>query len=398
MNPFSCPQIVLVGAGVVGTTIAKAHLDRGIAVVLADQNDQSLRRAARELADHVDQWAIDASAPIGGVLPCVRFSLTERLSLSEVDTRASAQLSTLVIESIVERLDVKRAFFQQAEEWFGADAIFCSNTSTIQISSIAASLTYPERLCGMHFFMPVDRRPAVEVISSPSTCDNTTRAAQAHVQRLGKQSLVVADSPGFVVNRMLAPYLGQAMTLLCAGIEADRIEAAAKAYGMPMSPLELIDWISTRTTFDAGRVYWQAFPSRIDPSPLIAALVKRGRGGRSSGGGFFDYEGGVKSENLSPTVIQLAANYHRDLPKIDDETLIDLLAIPMWIEAQNILADRVVDDFSSIETAMSGGLGFQPHGHWQSYFDRLGHERIERQTAKWSGILRTMANKRGVDF
>ncbi len=218
-----------------------------------------------------------------------------------VSAADSSESSTpIVIESIAERLDVKRNFFAEAEQIFGDDAILCSNTSTLRIGAIAEKLNRPERFCGMHFFMPVDKRHAVEVIRSEQTTDSTVRVCGDHVRRIHKEPLAVGDGPGFVVNRLLSPYLNESMLMLGRGVTAERIERAALAYGMPMSPLELIDLIGIRTTFDAGRVFWQSFPTRVDPAPILPAMVKKKRFGRSVRAGFFDYEADQRSKGLSP--------------------------------------------------------------------------------------------------
>ncbi len=389
-DPRCVPEsrTVLVGAGVVGTAILSAHLDAGLRVTLADQDSQAIERAIKSLDLDTARWAITRLPAIGGVLPAVSFDL----QANRAPTQVPSQIPTLVIESIAERLDVKQTFFRHAESWFDHDTILCSNTSTIRLEAIGKSLVRPERLCGMHFFMPVAKRDAVEIIRTPYVTEQATDIVTKHVHRLKKQPLVVADSPGFVVNRMLAPYLNQAMSLLCGGVSAARIEAAAIAYGMPMSPLELIDWIGTRTTFDAGRVYWQAFPSRLDPSPLIASLVKKKRAGRGETGGFYDYLGGARSTTIASEVIELAARYHRELPAASDTQLVELLAIPMWIEAKKILAERVVTDTESIEVAMAGGLGYRPRGQWHAFFDGIGHDRILASIAKWSATFRSMSD------
>ena len=144
---------------------------------------------------------------------------------------------------------------------------------------------------------------------------------------------MVGDGPGFIVNRLLSPYLNEAMLLLGRGVSADRIERAALEYGMPMSPLELIDWIGTRTMFDAGRVYWQSFPERINPSPMLSALIKNKRFGRACGIGLYDYDHGLRSPQLSPVTLEYCERYRRGVMSIGDDEVMHLLSIPMWIEA-----------------------------------------------------------------
>ncbi len=260
MNPQH-PDVILVGAGVVGRAILQAHLDAGVSVRIADQDASVLRHAVASLSLDPAQWSVIDSEPIGESLPSI---------VIRSGDDPSPHARGIVIESIAEKLDAKQAFFRGAETWFDADAVLCSNTSTLRISQIADGVRCRDRLCGMHFFMPVDRRSAVELVRTEETTAAAIDACEQHIRRIRKTPLSVKDSPGFIVNRLLSPYLNEAMLLLGRGITAEQLERAAIAYGMPMSPLELIDWIGTRTMFDAGRAFWQAFPRRFDPAPMLA--------------------------------------------------------------------------------------------------------------------------------
>jgi 3-hydroxyacyl-CoA dehydrogenase len=376
-------RVVLVGVGVVGREIARQHLRCGFPITLVDQNEIQLEQTAKSLlhegyAQSVERVANGVENSHWLVTPnCVRWTPANKSRV-------------LVIESIAERIDAKQACLRLAQEKWGLDAILCSNTSTLRIETIGAQLRAPQQLCGMHFFVPVEKRLTVEVIRSTATDETTYGAVIDHVRRLERTPLSVRDTPGFVVNRMLAPYLNQAMLLLCDGVSPEEIETAALQYGMPLSPLELIDWIGTRTTFDAGRVYWQAFPKRMDPSPLIAALVKAARAGKVNGCGFYNYVQGHRSSSLAPESIQLAAKYQRTKCSLTSDDIIDLLTIPMWIEAHLIMNQRVVSTWSDIEVGMSGGLGYKsPHG-WRRYFQSLGDTRIESAIDRWASKFRSM--------
>jgi len=290
----------------------------------------------------------------------------------------------LVIESIAERLDVKQAFFRDAEKWFGDDAILCSNTSTLRIQAIAESLRRPERFCGMHFFMPVWQRHAVELVRGPLTSAATIEQCRQHAKRIAKRPLVVGDGPGFVVNRLLSPYLNEAMRMLTGGVSAEAIERAAKDFGMPMSPLELIDWIGIRTMFDAGRVYWQAFPNRLNPSPLLAGLVKRKRLGRTVGRGIYDYDGPTRSASIAEETIELVQRYFRSEENVAQDDVLMRLSIPMWIEGALALRDQIANGLTQLNQAMEGGLGFTTQHTWSEFYDHIGSDRLLDAIERWS--------------
>lgn len=356
-------QVYLIGTGVVGREILKAHVDADIPICVADQNEGQLRETI--------QW-------LGVDDAHVQPTRLGRLAAVEIDGQNDLPDGPpLVIESISERLDSKQALFQAIEQLLDEDAILCTNTSTLRIGHIGCKLKHPNRLCGMHFFMPVNRRDAVEVVRSEETDSDAIDICLQHVRSLRKTPIVVSDGPGFIVNRLLCPYLNQSLLLLGQGVSAEQLADAADRYGMPMSPLELMDWIGTRTMFDAGRVFWQSFPTRFEPSPILPALVKAQRFGRECGRGCYDYDDGVRSENLSPITIEICQRYRRgDSPALSDEEILLLLAIPMWIEAALAFDEGVAQPLDQVDVAMNGGLGYRSDGDWLQFFDSLGSEKM----------------------
>ena len=367
--------VYLVGAGVVGRAILKAHVDAGVSVVIADLDQKYLQQAVDQLGLDSQRWQISAPLRLAGQLPAIELRC-------ESDTSKADR--SIVIESIAERLDAKRAFFAEAERIFGDEALLCSNTSTLRIEAIAEAVERPQRFCGMHFFMPVDRRPAVELIASSATSDETIKICSEHAKRIDKQPLVVGDGPGFIVNRLLSPYLNEAMLMLGRGVSAEQIERAALAYGMPLSPLELIDYIGTETMFNAGRVYWQSFPSRINPSPILAGLIKNKRFGRAYGAGLYDYADDVRSEQLASITLELCQRYRRDEVSLSDDEVMHVLSIPMWIESAIAIRDGIAESAEQFDLAMRGGLGFDPERSWLEFFEQLGSERIAGTIEQWS--------------
>lgn len=373
------PNVVIAGTGVVGQAILKAHTDANVSVCVYDQNVDRIHQAINQLDLDQSSWSIQS----------------ERLSdLDVVAVCNTAETSqperSLIIESIPEQLELKQTFFGQMESAFDNETILCTNTSTLEVSRIAESLQRPQRMCGMHFFMPVDKRNAVEIVQAAETQAATVEYCKSHVNRLGKSPLVARDRPGFIVNRLLSPYLNQALLLLTHGVDADRIERAAKAYGMPLSPLELIDLIGMRTTFDAGKSFWQAYPKRFDPSPIAAAMLKRKRFGVCESAGLYDYESGLRSTTLASETQEVVQRYFKQQIDIDDDELNLLLALPMWIEATVASEERVFQSGRDLELAMSGGLGFDNTSGWVGYFRNQGVDKLQSTADKWSTVFRTL--------
>ena len=367
------PDTILVGTGVVGEAILTLHVTAGFSVCVVDQDEMSLERAIKNLSLPEAEWeTFRGTLHRMGDLPAIMLH-------RRGDSRPPS--ARVLIESIPERQDIKETFYSRVEKLVPPETVICSNTSTMRITELAKPLKFPNRFCGMHFFMPVEKRAAVEVIRGEQTSDVAYDLACQHVVNLRKAPLAVKDTPGFIVNRLLSPYLNESLRLLCRGVSAERIERAAKSYGMPMSPLELIDTIGLRTVFDAGRVYWQAFPKRMDPSPLLAGLVKAKRLGAHCGSGVYDYVDGKRSAGLSPAVQGLIDRYRESSVHLSEDRLVDRLSIPMFIEAAIAYRSSAVDDCSALNLAMSGGLGFgallgKGENTWLDFFDGLGSHRV----------------------
>lgn len=379
--PSDLPSTLLVGAGVVGTAIAEAHLERGLPFCLADQDENALSKVAAYWSGagtNVRQVRL----PIDGLAAIA-------IGTHEAD---SEQQALIVIESIVEKLDAKQQLFSSIQKTVGGDAVLCSNTSTLQIDAIAGSeLDSPGQVCGFHFFMPVHARAAVEVVSGRRSSSGAIAAVVSHAKRIGKQPIQCNDGPGFIVNRMLSPYLNQALLLLSRGATEDQIERVALAYGMPMSPLELIDWIGAPTMFHAGRAFANAFPQRINPSPMVPGLVKRKRWGRSTGAGMYDYVDGVRSQTLSAEAAALVETYRTGDQAFTDGDVLLLLTIPMWIEANSLIKEGIAESMSVLDHAMTGGLGFTGHTNWSEFFAELGQQQIDSAIDRWQDAYRSMS-------
>ena len=194
----------------------------------------------------------------------------------------------------MENEEVKTALYAQLKSILKPDAILASNTSTISITRMAKAWPKPENFAGMHFFNPVDRMQLVEVIRGDKTSDQTVVTLVALAKRIGKTPIVVRDCPGFLVNRILFPYLNESLVLLEEGANPRAIDKAATAFGMPMGPITLNDLVGLDTSLYAGRVINTAFADRAKPTRVLDELVKAGRLGQKTGAGFYSFSKGSR--------------------------------------------------------------------------------------------------------
>jgi 3-hydroxyacyl-CoA dehydrogenase / enoyl-CoA hydratase / 3-hydroxybutyryl-CoA epimerase len=271
------------GAGIGGTAVAQAGVDVRFRDADLPHIGKGLHAAERILDDRHERHRI------------TRYEL-QRLSalLTGGVDWAGFGRADLVIEAVFEDLDVKRDVFRQLEAHTAPEAILASNTSTIPIVEIAKALEHPERVLGMHFFSPVERMPLLEVIVTDETAPWATVSAVAFGKRMGKTVIVVRDRPGFWVNRILAPYLGEAGRLVAEGVKIEVLDAAMKRWGFPVGPIALMDEVGLDVGMKASKVLHDAFGERFEPVPGLAKLVAEGRLGRKSGRGFYRYEKGKK--------------------------------------------------------------------------------------------------------
>ncbi len=373
-------QPAIVGAGIMGAGIAASHLRAGFGTTLVDVQPEALSRSVSGI---LDEAAWDRTTK--------RTDPARALALAGL-LRTATQLSALagsdlVIESVVERTDVKRQVLTEIEQMVDPDTVIATNTSTNPITKLATALGDPSRFCGIHFFNPVRRMTLVEVVRGPATSDRTIAIAVAHAKRLGKCPIVVHDSPGFLVNRLLMPYLHESVEMLREGGDAKRIDRVARSFGMPMGPLELYDMIGLDTAFYAGLVLNDAYGDRIEASPVIPALVRSGRLGCKSGSGFYLYSDGRDPKGGRPKIVRpdegvadLVAPYALPSRPVTDAVIADRLLLPMVLEATRVLDEGIVRDGRDIDLAVIHALGFPAfRGGVLAWADSLGAAEIIRR-------------------
>ena len=263
----------------------------------------------------------------------------------------------LIIEAVPENVSVKTDVLSRVEPFLRSSTIITSNSSSIPMSQLAAALNDPTRFCGLHFCHPVSQRPLVEVIGAEATSRETLDRAFAFASSLGMSPIVVRDSPGFLLNRLLVPYLNEALELLLEGSEVAALNEAAKAFGMPQGPLALFDDFGIDVALAVGRSLFWTFPDRIVPSELLIAMYKSGLRGRKAGGGFFLNQADADAGQLAPHTEDLIRKRRRSGTSLSDDVVSRRLILPMLLEATRTLHESLAGSAAEIDGALRDGLG-----------------------------------------
>ncbi len=329
-DAFKASHVHVVGAGTMGGDIAAWCALRGLTVTLQDQNAERLspamQRAATLFAERLKE-------------PRRVRDATDRLIpdvAGDGVTRAD-----VIIEAIFENVDAKRSLFAALEKKAKPDAILATNTSSIPLEDIGAALADPTRLVGLHFFNPVPRMMLVEVVAGRETRPELVARGSAFVRQIDKLPLPVKSAPGFLVNRVLAPYLMTAMRCVDEGIAPETIDEAAVAFGMPMGPIELADTVGLDICMAVGRML---DPSAASPAKL-KLLTDAGKLGKKSGQGFYTWTNGRAQKQPAGAA---------------PEGLAERLVAPYVAEAKAALADRIVADADLVDAGAIFGTGFAP--------------------------------------
>jgi 3-hydroxyacyl-CoA dehydrogenase/enoyl-CoA hydratase/carnithine racemase len=363
-------SVAVIGSGIMGQGIAAANLRRDRSVTMTDAAAKALSAGVQKVLEEVSY-----NKQTKGPDPQRAVKFAALLNATTTDAEVAA--ADLVIEAVVENPEVKQQVFARLEPQMRDDAILASNTSTIPITTLAKKLKRPQQFCGIHFFNPVRKMPLVEVIRGKETSDETIATAVAYAKAIGKSPIVVNDGPGFLVNRLLLPYMNESIELLLDGADIAAIDRAAKNFGMPMGPITLFDVVGLDTAFYAGRVMYDAFPERVVVSPVVPSLIKAGRLGQKSGAGFLKYQPGKDRGETDPALKALLEPMIRGQQKFTEEQLTARLFLPMLLEATRLLQDKIVRDVRDVDLGLIYGLGFPPFkGGLLFWADTLGAKKV----------------------
>jgi 3-hydroxyacyl-CoA dehydrogenase/enoyl-CoA hydratase/3-hydroxybutyryl-CoA epimerase len=332
-SPADFRHVHVVGAGVMGGDIAAWSAFRGMTVTLQDRSEELIQPALHRAKAFFDRRLNPAAAAAA-------------FARLRMDVKGDGVAdSDVVIEAIFEDIDAKRALYAELEPKLKPNAILATNTSSIKIETLCEKLRDPSRLVGIHFFNPVAQLPLVEIVQGTSTQPQVVQNALKFTRKLDKLPLPCKSAPGFVVNRILTPYVNEALFALEGGIPAAVIDRVAKAFGMPVGPIELTDVVGLDVSLHVGRVLAEAFQRRVPD--ILVKLVERKKFGRKSGEGFYVWRDG---KPVQPRALQFA------LPA----DLEDRLILPMLNEAVACLREGVTEDADLLDAGAIFATGFAP--------------------------------------
>jgi 3-hydroxyacyl-CoA dehydrogenase / enoyl-CoA hydratase / 3-hydroxybutyryl-CoA epimerase len=369
-------QGAVLGAGVMGGGIAQLFAEKGVPIRMKDLNPQALAlgvtAASRIFKKQLQRRRINSRQYV------------QKLNLISPSLDFSGFQSVgLVVEAIIEKMDVKKKVLAELEGHVTDDCVIASNTSSLSITEMQSVMKKPERFAGMHFFNPVSQMPLVEVIRGAKSSDEAVSSIYEFSKRLGKTPIVVKDAPGFLVNRLLMPYLNEATWLLTDGVPIDEMDSVLLDFGMPMGPMELIDEVGIDVGEKVAHILHDAFGGRMQPSPHHNKMVASGRLGKKNSKGLYVYDAQGKNKKLESEIYEiLGVTPSRD--SISREEILDRCILPMINEATRCLEEGVVATPSEVDLGMIMGTGFPPfRGGLLRYADTLGAKEIVERLRKY---------------
>ncbi len=344
-------KLGVLGAGVMGGAIAELAAANDVPAVLKDIEQDPLDEGLRHARQLLEKAARKGVFPEEDV--DLKFALLEgTLSYDAFDD------VDLVVEAVVEKMAVKRQVLDEVEEVLPEEAVFATNTSSLSVAELATASERPDRVVGLHFFNPVHKMPLVELVRTEEASEAALATAFGFAVDMGKTPVIVRDGPGFLVNRILAPYLNEAAYLLEEGAGVRAVDQALTDFGMPMGPCRLLDEVGLDVAHHVSEVMTGAFGERMKSAGIVDRLLEEGRLGKKGGLGFYVYSDG-RAKKVDPQLRRVLPRPEEPPPDADEVRRRCLYL--MVNEAAFALEDGVVEDAGSVDLAMVLGTGFPPY-------------------------------------
>ncbi len=372
-HPLTRPPITrtaVIGAGVMGSGIAQWLSARQLPVILRDINAERVAKGmASIVAIYRDGRKRHVFTPreVRDGLDRIYPSATD-VPLRQVD---------LVIEATTENLELKKKIFQRLDELAGDDTILATNTSALPISELAAGTRRSERVLGLHFFNPVHRMQLIEIVVGPRTAPEVLQRALSFAQQIGKLPVIVKDAPGFLINRILMPYLLESGSLFEAGASVTDLDEAMLDFGMPMGPMRLLDEVGIDVALHVAQTLAASYKDRTAVPQTLAKMIQAGLLGRKTGRGFYVHQKG-KEPRVNPDVTQhKPPTTDHGSPVANCQVLQERMVFLMINESARCLEEEIVTDPADVDFAMIMGTGFAPfRGGPLRHADTLGAENL----------------------
>lgn len=396
VKPVEVSHIGILGAGTMGGGIAFVAADKGIDARMKDITWDAIGKGLKHARD---LWA----------------KLLKRKSINKFEFQSKVDLVSgtldysgfglcqVVVEAIVEDMEIKKKVIAETAKNMKPDAIIATNTSSLSVDEMSAGHPRPEYFAGMHFFNPVNKMPLVEVIRGSKTSDQTIATIFELSKKMGKMPVVVKDGPGFLVNRLLLPYMAEAAFLLQEGMDIAVVDKYyVKTFGMPMGPFALMDEVGLDVCIKVLKIFKKAFGDRIEMAPSMTTLEKTGRLGKKNKKGFYLYDESGKRLEVDSSIYQELGLSAPTSPLSEQECLERGVFAMINECSRALIEDKIVETPHEVDLAMIMGTGFPPfRGGLLKYADSVGTKYIAEQLNKYaekapkrlavSGVLRQMA-------
>ncbi|HIP81653.1 MAG TPA: fatty acid oxidation complex subunit alpha FadB [Leucothrix mucor] len=378
----------VLGAGVMGGGIAYQSALKGTPITMKDISQDALKLGMKE-AKKLLLKRVKRGIMTQEVMMDTLSRINTTLTYGDVAN------TDIVVEAVIENVKIKKSVLAELEDIVSDDTILASNTSTISITELATATKNPDRVCGMHFFNPVPLMPLVEVIRGEKTSDEAIATTVAYALAIGKKPIVVNDCPGFLVNRVLFPYLNAFERLLNDGADFLHIDKVMEGFGWPMGPAYLLDVVGLDVACHASAILAKGFPDRmkLDFNTATEALFNEKRLGQKSSSGYYRYEpdrrGKPKKivDEDSIALVKKASSAIHNADEFSDDEIIERMMIALCLEVVRCLEDNIVDSPEAADMSLIWGIGFPPfRGGALRYIDSIGTREFVEMTNKYADL------------